>query len=64
MPSAFLSTEDLETLTGYKRARQQIAWLETHHIPHWINAAGRPVVRADFGKPAATETVPALGEVT
>lgn len=63
--SAFLCAADLITLTGYKRSSQQIAWLEANGVPHWVNAAGRPVVRADFGKPVhPRESIPALGEVT
>lgn len=65
MTSIFLSTEDLATLTGYKRSSQQIAWLKANGVPHWVNATGRPVVRSDFGQPVhARETIPTLGEVT
>lgn len=61
---AFLTSGELQELTGYKRSGQQIAWLKANGVPHWINAAGRPVVRADFGKSVHTaETIPALGEV-
>jgi hypothetical protein len=63
--SAFLSDEDIVILTGYKRSGDQVAWLKRNGVPHWVNAAGRPVVRADFGKPVyTTETIPSLGEVT
>jgi hypothetical protein len=40
----FLSHEELVTLTGYKRAADQIAWLTRQAIQHHINRLGRPVV--------------------
>ena len=40
----FLSPEDLEVLTGRKRASSQIKWLQEHRWPHEVNALGRPVI--------------------
>ena len=40
----FLSSEDLEALTGWKRPKEQIKFLKDQAIPHLINAAGKPVV--------------------
>lgn len=40
----FLSGEDLEALTGWKRPKEQIKFLKDQAIPHLINAAGKPVV--------------------
>jgi len=46
--SAFLSPAELETLTGYVKPSKQIAWLQRHGVPHFVNAAGRPVVKSDL----------------
>lgn len=46
--SAFLTLAELEQLTGYVKPSKQIAWLQRHGVPHWVNAAGRPVVKADL----------------
>lgn len=43
----FLDDEALRQLTGYSKVSKQIEWLVRHGIPHVVNAAGRPVVRAD-----------------
>lgn len=40
----FLTAQDLETLTGRKRWRSQVAWLQTHGYRHDLTAVGRPVV--------------------
>lgn len=58
--SAFLDADDLKTLTGYKRAAEQIQWLEEHGVPHFVNSKRKPVVRRDMDQ-AVTE--PELGEV-
>ena len=47
--SAFLTPAELEQLTGYVKPSKQIEWLRRHGVPHFVNAAGRPVVRADLG---------------
>lgn len=46
--SAFLDPDELQTLTGYKRAADQIRWLEANGVPHMVNRLGRPVVRRDL----------------
>ena len=56
----FLSPEDLETLTGFKRASRQIKWLQEHGWPHEVNGLGRPViltvtVMRMMGKPAESK---------
>jgi hypothetical protein len=50
----FLSEDDLEQLTGYVRASEQVRWLRRHGILFWVNARGRPVVPRDAvsGRPA------------
>lgn len=40
----FLTATDLEALTGRKRWRSQVQWLQTHGYRHDLTAAGRPVV--------------------
>jgi hypothetical protein len=41
----FLDDGDLVRLTGYKRAADQIRWLQDNGFPVIVNARGRPVVR-------------------
>jgi hypothetical protein len=48
----FLSRDEVQELTGYKRAADQIRWLARARLPHAVNAAGRPVVSK-----AAAETM-------
>ena len=45
--STFLNEDELETLTGYVKPSKQIEWLKRNGVPHWVNAAGYPVVKAD-----------------
>jgi len=40
----FLTPEELQILTGYKRASRQIRWLQENGIRHWVNGHGLPVV--------------------
>lgn len=42
--SQFLSTEDIQILTGRKNKTQQIEWLRRNGVQHYINMAGRAVV--------------------
>jgi len=58
--NAFLAADELVMLTGYKRAADQIRWLEEHGVPHFVNSQRKPVVRRDMDQ-AVTE--PQLGEV-
>ncbi len=58
--NAFLDAAELYTLTGYKRAADQIRWLEEHFIPHTVNSRRRPVVRRELDR---QESEPELGEV-
>jgi hypothetical protein len=44
LPGTFLSADELFTLTGYRVARCQIAWLRSHSWRFELNAAGRPIV--------------------
>lgn len=40
-----LTDEELVRITGYRRARNQVAWVRDHYdIPAHLNAAGEPVV--------------------
>lgn len=40
----FLTADEIATLTGRRFKALQIEWLRRAGIPHWVNAAGRPVV--------------------
>jgi hypothetical protein len=40
----FLNKEELRTLTGYVRAADQIRWLESQKLPHFVNKGGAPIV--------------------
>lgn len=42
--NSFLDAAELEQLTGYKYAADQIRWLRAKGIYFWINAKGRPAV--------------------
>lgn len=44
--SPFLDAVQLRELTGYVKPSKQIEWLRKNAIPHFVNAAGRPVVQA------------------
>lgn len=46
--STFLSAAELRELTGYVKPSKQIEWLTRNGVPHYVNAAGRPVVKADM----------------
>lgn len=50
-----LTSKEIVELTGYKRPSKQIGWLKRHAIPHFVNAAGRPVVTAKAIEPQARE---------
>lgn len=61
----FLTAEEIEQLTGYVRAAEQIRWLRAHGILHWVNGRGQPVVARDalvhgraLPQPAALGVVP------
>ena len=58
--SAFLDPAELQTLTGYKRAADQIRWLEDNGVPHHVNRLKRPVVRRDLETQVAE---PELGRI-
>lgn len=42
----FLTLDEIERLTGYKRRRQQCEILANMHIPFRVNARGEPIVSA------------------
>lgn len=44
----FLDAEQLRELTGYVKPSKQIEWLQRNAVPHFVNAAGRPVVQANL----------------
>lgn len=44
---SLLTAPEVVLLTGYRMPSKQIAFLRANHIPHIVNAAGRPVVPAD-----------------
>jgi hypothetical protein len=43
----FLTPKEVEHLTGYVRAAEQIRWLRATGIVHWVNGRGQPVVPCD-----------------
>lgn len=43
----FLTSEELQQLTGYSRPAAQRRWIESHGYLHEIDAKGRPVVLRD-----------------
>lgn len=51
----YLTPDELEILTGYKRPADQARWLERQGVPFSLNARGRPVVRRDMDKTATTD---------
>lgn len=59
--NAFLTPEEVELLTGYRKPSKQIAWLIRHGTPHYVNAQGRPAVLRDLQSVARRE--PELGVV-
>lgn len=44
----FLTPAQLVELTGYVKPSKQIEWLRRNGVPHFVNAAGRAVVKADM----------------
>jgi len=40
----FLTLDEIERLTGFKRKKQQCAQLDVMHIPYRVNARGEPIV--------------------
>lgn len=57
----YLTPDELEVLTGYKRPADQARWLDRNGVPYITNARGKLVVRADMDKTAVAE--PELGPV-
>lgn len=60
MSTEFLDDGDLLRLTGYKRAADQVRWLEDNGIPFVVNRLGRPVVRRNMSE---TLPEPELGPI-
>lgn len=55
----FLTSEQLEDLTGHKQPAAQIRWLLKNDIEHYVRADGRPRVPNPIRKnSAATKPVP------
>lgn len=45
--SLTLTRDEVVELTGYRRPTEQIAWMRTNGVPHFVGADGRPrVIRA------------------
>lgn len=40
----FLDRGEMQTLTGYQRAADQIKWLRNNKVAFMVNAAGNPIV--------------------
>lgn len=60
MTPAFLTPDEVQTLTGYVKPSKQIDWLTRNRVPHFVNRFGRPVVQRDM-KPTVAR--PMLGTV-
>lgn len=58
----FLTPDDLQLLTGYRKAAKQVQWLVRNAIPHFVNRQGKPVVPKDLMN-ARTVTEKRLGDV-
>lgn len=48
MSSLFLTIEEIERLTGYKRKAQQCDMLDKLNVPYRVNARGEPIVSVAF----------------
>lgn len=60
--AALLTADEVRELTGYQKPSLQIAWLRRNGVPHFVNAAGRPIVPASLvSQPTASAF--ALGPV-
>ena len=55
----FLTVDDIERLTGYKRKKQQCAQLAAMHIAYRLNARGEPIVSEAFINGASEPKKPA-----
>lgn len=44
MADPFLTPDEIQTLTGRVRRRDQVRWLQDRGWPHEVNAGGRPIV--------------------
>ena len=40
----FLTPDQIQTLTGYRRADSQKRWLDQNQVEYYVAASGRPVV--------------------
>jgi hypothetical protein len=40
----FLTADELQTLTGYRRGSAQIRWLVRQGVAHYVRADGKPAV--------------------
>jgi hypothetical protein len=58
----FLTQDQLQELTGYRKATKQIQWLCRNAVPHFVNRQGKPVVPKDLMN-ARTVTEKRLGDV-
>ena len=58
----FLTPDQVQQLTGYRKPAKQIEWLSRNAVPHYVNRQGKPVVPQDLLN-ARTVNIPKLGEV-
>ena len=58
MNEAFLTEEEIRTLTGYKIKRYQINWLIQNGWRFAKNAAGRPIVSRLYFNQKMTDSIP------
>ena len=54
----FLTEDEMATLTGRQWKSKQIEWLKRAGVPHWVNAAGRPIVARAAITGQKTESAP------
>jgi len=45
---SLVSSDDIEGLTGYVRAAEQIKWLQRHGWVHEVNRRGHPVIAQSY----------------
>ena len=56
--SMFLTDDEMAALTGRRMKSKQIEWLKRAGVPHWVNAAGRPIIARTAITGQKTESPP------
>lgn len=47
----FLTSEQLQELTGYRQAAAQVRWLRKNGVAHYVRSDGKPKVHEDAVRP-------------